>query len=237
MEKAAVVPLPRVGVAVFVVKGKSVLLGKRLSHNNTCSTTSLALPGGHLEFVMLSAIGLPTLSLSPSAKLRPVAQFIKQRTLLRPLSAMNRAPMPLPGVGVVTFVLKDKSLLLGKRHSTNACDFAFGLPGGHLEFGESFEECGVREVKEETGLDIENVEFLTVTNNVFLDDPKPSHYVVIFLRAVPSDSTQAPQNLEPEKCGGWEWYDWDHLPEPLFQPLKTLIQTGFSPFPTNSNVV
>ena len=51
-----------------------------------------------------------------------------------------------------------------------------------LVVGEGFEECGVREVKEETGLDIKNVEFLKATNNVLLDEPKPSHYVAIFMR-------------------------------------------------------
>eukprot|EP00268_Persea_americana_P029023 TRINITY_DN2810_c0_g2_i1.p1 TRINITY_DN2810_c0_g2~~TRINITY_DN2810_c0_g2_i1.p1 ORF type:complete len:174 (+),score=22.95 TRINITY_DN2810_c0_g2_i1:124-645(+) len=151
------------------------------------------------------------------------------------VGGMERAAavVPQPRVGVAVFVVKGKSVLLGKRLShSNACSTtSFALPGGHLEFGESFEECGVREVKEETGLDIENVEFLTVTNNVFLDDPKPSHYVVIFMRVVPLGSTQARQNLEPGKCGGWEWYDWDHLSVPLFRPLKMLIQTGFSTFP------
>ena len=97
--------------------------------------------------------------------------------------------------------------------------------------GDSFEEYGVREVKEETGLEVKNVEFLPITNNVLLDEPKPSHYVVIFMRVVSLGSTQAPQNLESGKCGGWEWYDWDHLLVPLFQPLKSLIQTGFSHFP------
>ena len=36
----------------------------------------------------------------------------------------------------------------------------FGLPGGKLEKGESFEEAAIREVKEETGLDIKNLELI-----------------------------------------------------------------------------
>ncbi len=36
----------------------------------------------------------------------------------------------------------------------------FNLPGGKVELGETFEETGIREVKEETGIDIHNLNFL-----------------------------------------------------------------------------
>ncbi|KAM7275694.1 hypothetical protein ACFE04_017560 [Oxalis oulophora] len=139
-----------------------------------------------------------------------------------------------PKVAVVVFVLKgNKSVLLGKRRSSVG-DSTFALPGGHLEFGESFEECGAREVKEETGLDIQNIEFLTVTNNVFLEQPKPSHYVTIFLRAtLANPDEEIPQNPEPDKCHGWDWFDWDNLPSPLFWPLEKMVKSGFNPFPSS----
>lgn len=95
--------------------------------------------------------------------------------------------------------------------------------------GESFEECAAREIKEETGLDIDKIEFLTVTNNLFLEETK--HYVAIYVRAVLRDPHQLPQNLEPTKCDGWDWYDWDNLPKPLFWPLEKMVLEGFNPFP------
>ncbi|EXB65566.1 Nudix hydrolase 1 [Morus notabilis] len=142
----------------------------------------------------------------------------------------NGKEEPVPRVGVAVFLLRGKTVLLGKRRSSIG-DSTFALPGGHLEFGESFENCAAREVKEETGLVIEKMEVLTVTNNVFLEEPKPSHYVVIFIRAVLRDSDQVPQNLEPNKCDGWDWYDWNNLPKPLFWPLEKMAQSGFNPFP------
>lgn len=66
-----------------------------------------------------------------------------------------------------------------------------------LFLGESFEECAAREVKEETGLEIDKTEIVKVTNNLFLDQPKPCHYVTILLRAWMRDPHQLPQNLEP----------------------------------------
>ncbi|OWM89391.1 nudix hydrolase 1 [Punica granatum] len=146
---------------------------------------------------------------------------------------MEIGSTPVPRVAVVVFLLKGKTVLLGRRRSARACHATFALPGGHLEFGESFEECAVREVKEETGLEIDGTEFLTVTNNVFAQEPSPSHYVTIFMRAVLADDGEhVPQNLEPDKCFGWDWYDWDNLPSPLFWPLEKMVLSGFNPFPS-----
>ncbi|XP_061989259.1 geranyl diphosphate phosphohydrolase-like [Rosa rugosa] len=134
-------------------------------------------------------------------------------------------------VAVVVCLLRGQNVLLGRRRSSLG-DSTFSLPSGHLEFGESFEECAARELKEETGLDIGKIELLTVTNNLFLDEAKPSQYVAIFMRAVLADPRQEPQNIEPEFCYGWGWYEWDNLPKPLFWPLEKVVQDGFNPFPT-----
>ncbi|XP_059648629.1 nudix hydrolase 1-like [Cornus florida] len=148
----------------------------------------------------------------------------------------NNSPSPVPKVGVAVFLLEGRTVLLGRRRSSTSIGHnTFGLPGGHLEFGESFEECAAREVKEETGLDIEKIEFLTVTNNVFSEEPKPVHIVIIFMRAVLPDPHQFPQNIEPDKCDGWDWYEWnsDNLPKPLFGALGKMVQGGFDPFPSD----
>ena len=56
---------------------------------------------------------------------------------------------------------------------------AWSLCGGHLEYGETFEECAKREVAEETGLKIENVKFLTAVESIFEEEGR--HYVTIFM--------------------------------------------------------
>lgn len=54
------------------------------------------------------------------------------------------------------------------------------MPGGHLEFGESWETCAAREVLEETGLVVTNARFASAVNSVF---GNTAHYVTIFMRA------------------------------------------------------
>ncbi|CAM8906017.1 unnamed protein product [Rhodiola kirilowii] len=135
----------------------------------------------------------------------------------------------VPRVAVVVYLLKDNcKVLLGRRRSTRG-DSTFALPGGHLEFGEGFEECAAREAMEETGLVIEKIELLTVTNNVFSD----AHYVTVFMRAMCVDLNEKPVNMEPEKCYGWDWYHWENLPQPLFPPLEKMVKAGFNPFYTS----
>ena len=48
--------VPRVGVCVFLVKGKTVLLGRRRS---SIGDSTFALPGGHLEFGIFFFIFFP----------------------------------------------------------------------------------------------------------------------------------------------------------------------------------
>lgn len=67
----------------------------------------------------------------------------------------------------------------------------WALPGGHLEFGESFETCAEREILEETGLHIQNIKFLTAVNNVFEAEKK--HYVTVCMSGIASAESPEPK--------------------------------------------
>ncbi|MCO5592106.1 hypothetical protein L7F22_046101 [Adiantum nelumboides] len=135
-------------------------------------------------------------------------------------------PVPRVGVGVLVLDKSQSSVIVGRRRSSLG-DSKFALPGGHLEFGETWEECAAREVLEETGLVIHNVRFAGVTNTIMLKERRPWHYVTIFMQGELLDPTQEPQNLEPDKCHGWEWVEWPSIPEPVFEPLQTLLKSNY----------
>ncbi|KAL2858323.1 NUDIX hydrolase domain-like protein [Aspergillus pseudodeflectus] len=111
-------------------------------------------------------------------------------------------------VGVAVFALNSKNeFVLGQRMGSHGAG-TWALPGGHLEFNESFEECALREVKEETGLDISDIQFLTATNDIMPDDGK--HYVTVFVGARVAEGAE-PEILEPNKCAEWRWVAWEEL--------------------------
>ncbi len=122
-----------------------------------------------------------------------------------------------PKVGVGVIVVKNGKVLLGKRKGSHGAG-AWSLAGGHLEYGETVEECALRELAEETGLKGLHVEPGPWVNDVIEED---KHYITLF--AFVKEFEGEAQLLEPNKCDGWEWFDWYNLPEPLFLPFKSLI--------------
>ncbi|KAL3691125.1 hypothetical protein R1sor_004776 [Riccia sorocarpa] len=135
----------------------------------------------------------------------------------------------IPQVGVAVLICKGTTVLCGRRKCKVGYD-EWALPGGHLEFGETFEECACREVEEETGLRIQNTRLVTATSTVMLHDLRPVHYVTVFVKADLTDPDADPEVREPDQTDGWGWMDWPNIPEPIFKPLEELLHTKYDPF-------
>jgi 8-oxo-dGTP diphosphatase len=126
---------------------------------------------------------------------------------------MNR-----PQVGVAVIIAHNGRVLLLKRKGSHG-EGTWAPPGGHLEFGESLEECAMRETIEETGIVIDNVQFVAITNDVFASEQK--HYMTVWMEG--SHASGQATVAYPDKVQEVAWAPWDALPQPLFIPFQNLL--------------
>lgn len=133
---------------------------------------------------------------------------------------------PSPRVGVGILITRNEQVLLLKRRNVHGSG-SWSTPGGHLDYGETPEECAVREAKEETGLDVTAVRFRAVTNDLF--EAEGRHYITLWMVGeCPSGEAVVNAAYEMSEVG---WSGWDELPEPLFLPLRNLLDGRCYPLP------
>ncbi len=134
-------------------------------------------------------------------------------------------------VGVGSVIIREKMLLFGLRSGLHGKD-QWCFPGGHLEFGETPEECAIRETREETGLIISQVKSGPWVNNAFTEND--TQYITLFMMSQYIDGEA--QVMEENKFKMWKWFPCDEYPEPLFLPLQTLLRKGY-PFSMFCNLI
>jgi mutator protein MutT len=82
-------------------------------------------------------------------------------------------------VGVGGVVVRDGRVLLIRR-GKEPLHGRWLVPGGTVELGETLEEALVREMREETGLEVEPVELLTVVDRIHREGGRVAyHYVIV----------------------------------------------------------
>jgi ADP-ribose pyrophosphatase YjhB (NUDIX family) len=154
----------------------------------------------------------------------------------RPLLASE-----VPRVGCGCFLLSPDhpgKALFGRRKGSHGAG-KYALPGGKLELDEEVEACIAREIKEEVNVDLltTDVRQVGITNDRCMDGDKNKHYITIHCRAVIPANSSAVQNMEPNKCQGWEWKTFEEIhnmwqiglktgEHTLFEPTQRLLQSG-----------
>jgi len=113
-------------------------------------------------------------------------------------------------IGINIFVVRNKKLLLGKRKNVYGAE-TWGLPGGHLEYGEGMRKAAARELGEETGLKAREFKFAGLINDVRKDE----HYLQIGFLAKDTGDKEPILN-EPERCYEWKWFNLGNLPQEIF---------------------
>lgn len=129
------------------------------------------------------------------------------------------------GAGFGIVLERDGKVLLGQRHvDPDKADSVFRsagewtLPGGKLEWGESFEGGAIREVKEETDIEIRDLEVMSVHNC----KNEHAHFVTIGL--VAREWKGEAKVTEPDEITKWEWFSLQDLPSPLYFPSREVIE-------------
>ncbi len=107
-----------------------------------------------------------------------------------PHSSRRYPARPILGVGAL--ILRDDSILLVERGNEPLKGY-WSLPGGAVEAGERLEEAVRREVREETGLEIDAISMFEIFERIIRDNEgRPEyHYVLIDYICRAADGTAA----------------------------------------------
>lgn len=119
-------------------------------------------------------------------------------------------------VGVGVFIIDDQNrVLLGYRVGSHGAG-TWGLPGGHVEYGEQPLETARREVLEETGMELGHIwsySMIPYVTNIYPDEHK--QYITLYF--VAEHLGHQPCVMEPRKCIEWRWFPLHALPDALFE--------------------
>ena len=117
---------------------------------------------------------------------------------------------PEPAVGALILNPEGKMFLM-KSHKWHG---QYVIPGGHIELGETIEEALKREVKEETNLDIYDIEFLIFQEFIYDESFWKKDHYIFFDYLCRTDSTDVILNEEAEE------YAWVSVDESLKLPVE-----------------
>jgi 8-oxo-dGTP diphosphatase len=144
---------------------------------------------------------------------------------------------PMPSVTADCVVLtntKTPKVLLIKRGSDPYKD-CWALPGGYMEIDETTEDCAIRELKEETGIDI-NILYNVGTYSKVDRDPRGRVISIAYLTILESEVETTGQDDAVDA----KWFDTDKLPDLAFDHdiiIKDAIRNFWHVIETEREVV
>ena len=132
---------------------------------------------------------------------------------------------PLVGVGGV--VVHENRVLLVRR-GREPLKGQWSIPGGLIDVGETLREAVIREVKEETGLDVEPVELVELLDRIHRQDGRVRYHYVIadYLCRVTGGTLAAASDADAVR---WvERAEWNSHSAVRLEPITTrVIETAW----------
>jgi ADP-ribose pyrophosphatase YjhB (NUDIX family) len=119
---------------------------------------------------------------------------------------------PIVTVGGLVFNPSGQVLMIRTHKWSNL----WGIPGGKIELGESSEAALIRELKEETDLDVTDVRFVMVQDCIRSTEfHREAHFVLLNYTCRCSANPLVKLNHEAEE------FSWMPIPEALAMPINT----------------
>lgn len=127
---------------------------------------------------------------------------VKETDIMKKCPKCGLEIYPPISTAIIVLIRRGEEILL--VHSRNFKGTFYGLVAGFLEAGESLEECVVREVREETGLEIANITYFASQTWPF-----PSGLMVGFV----ADYVSGEIKIQEDELTAGAFYNIDNLPE------------------------
>jgi len=123
---------------------------------------------------------------------------------------MSKQQFPEPTVGALILNQEDKIFLMKTHKWRNR----YTIPGGHIELGERIEDALRREVREETGLDIYDIQFIGIQECIFDEAFWEKKHFIFIDYMCKTESTEVRLNSEGQD------YIWVSLDKVFNLPIE-----------------
>ncbi len=125
----------------------------------------------------------------------------------------------IPAVYLV--LMKENKILLSRRYNTGYFDNYYSFPAGHLDGKETLRQAMVREVKEETGiiLNQSDLELIHTMNRKIPNNERVDFFFTT------KKWLGAPKIMESEKCNDLSWFELNNLPDNIIPYIKQAIDS------------
>jgi ADP-ribose pyrophosphatase YjhB (NUDIX family) len=133
---------------------------------------------------------------------------------------VGQQPLILVGVNVLMLDESGKLLLMERTDTRD-----WGLPGGFLELGETVEEAARREIREETGLDIEALQLFGVFSGpeysyTYPNGDQVSNVTIVYLASSPQQPLR-PDQVESKQL---QFFELDRIPENIISSDRPIVE-------------
>ena len=133
---------------------------------------------------------------------------------------------------IVGGVIKKDGKILLVQEKQEKCYGKWNLPAGHLDPNESLEEGAIREIKEETGCDVELTGIASISNRILEDDIMVT---MVFSTKLVNETI----TINPEEILDVKWYEVNDVLNNMDndlrdlnfikQPIKNILENKIGP--------